>query len=84
MRIPRTGRNSSTRFGPGSPRTGRRRWRLLLVPMLGVAVVCQLGLAGNAAIAGASTTARTALAAGTVAPNATNEREHSGPLVTVM
>jgi hypothetical protein len=46
--------------------------------MLGVAVVCQLGLAGNAAIAGASTTARTALAAGTVAPNATNELDCNG------
>jgi hypothetical protein len=57
---------------------GRRRWRLLLVPMLGVAVVCQLGLAGNAAIAGASTTAKTALAAGTVAPNATNELDCNG------
>jgi hypothetical protein len=46
--------------------------------MLGVAVVCQLGLAGNAAIAGASTTAKTALAAGTVAPNATNELDCNG------
>jgi len=46
--------------------------------MLGVAVICQLGLVGNAAIAGASTTARTALAAGTVAPNATNELDCNG------
>jgi hypothetical protein len=78
MRIPWVGRSSSTRFGPGGRLTGRRRWRLLLVPMLGVAVVCQLGLAGNAAIAGASTTAKTALAAGTVAPNATNELDCNG------
>ena len=49
-----------------------------MVPVLGVAVVCQLGLAGNAAIAGASTTAKTALAAGTVAPNATNELDCNG------
>jgi hypothetical protein len=46
--------------------------------MLGAAVICQLGLAGNAAIAGASTTAKTALAAGTVAPNATNELDCNG------
>jgi hypothetical protein len=78
MRISREGRNSTTRFGRVASLTGRRRWRLLLVPMLGVAVVCQLGLAGNAAIAGASTTAKTALAAGTVAPNATNELDCNG------
>src|ERR1700683_3730266 len=78
MRISREGRNSTTRFGRVASLTGRRRWRLLLVPMLGVAVVCQLGLAGNAAIAGASTTAKTALAAGTVAPNATNELDCHG------
>ena len=78
MRIPWERRNSSTRFGQGAPLTGRRRWRLLLVPMLGAAVICQLGLAGNAAIAGASTTAKTALAAGTVAPNATNELDCNG------
>jgi hypothetical protein len=78
MRISREGRNSTTWFGRVASRTGRRRWRLLLVPMLGVAVVCQLGLAGNAAIAGASTTAKTALAAGTVAPNATNELDCNG------
>jgi hypothetical protein len=78
MRISRERRNPTTRFGQVAPLTGRRRWRLLLVPMLGVAVVCQLGLAGNAAIAGASTTAKTALAAGTVAPNATNELDCNG------
>ena len=78
MRIPWERRNSTTRFERGAPLAGRRRWRLLLVPMLGAAVICQLGLAGNAAIAGASTTAKTALAAGTVAPNATNELDCNG------
>jgi len=78
MRIPWERRNSTTRFERGAPLAGRRRWRLLLVPMLGVAVVCQIGLAGNVAIAGASTTAKTALAAGTVAPNATNELDCNG------
>jgi hypothetical protein len=78
MRISWGRRNSTSRFGQAVSLTGRRRWRLLLVPMLGVAVVCQLGLAGNAAIAGASTTAKTALAAGTVAPNATNELDCNG------
>ena len=78
MRISRERRNSRTRFGQVAPLTGRRRWRLLLVPLLGVAVICQLGLAGNAVIARASTTAKTALAAGTVAPNATNELDCNG------
>jgi hypothetical protein len=78
MRISREGRNPTTRFGRVASLMGRRKWRLLLVPMLGVAVVCQLALAGNAAVAGASTTAKTALAAGTVAPNATNELDCNG------
>jgi hypothetical protein len=52
--------------------------------MLGIAVACQLGLAGNAAIAGAATTAKmaktakTAPAAASVASNATNELDCNG------
>jgi hypothetical protein len=49
--------------------------------MLGIAVACQLGLAGNAAIAGAATTAKTAKTApvaASVAPNATNELDCNG------
>ncbi len=81
MRIPWAGPSPATRSGPGSPSRRRRRWRLLLIPMLGIAVVCQLGLAGNAAIAGAATiakTAKTAPAADSVVPNATNELDCNG------
>jgi len=57
---------------------GWREWRLLLVPAMGVAVVCQLSLAGAAATAGASTVAKAALAPGTVAPNPVNELDCNG------
>jgi hypothetical protein len=49
----------------------------VLVPVLGVAVVCQLSLTAAVA-AGASTTAKAAPAAGTVAPNPTNELDCNG------
>ena len=77
MRSPWSGRGSTVKFGRGSPPTGWRRWRLLLVPLLGVAVVGQLSL-GTAVAAGASTTAKVAPAAGTVAPNPTNELDCNG------
>jgi hypothetical protein len=77
MRSPWSGRRLSARFERGSPPTGWRRWRLLLVPLLGVAVVGQLSL-GTAVAAGASTTAKVAPAAGTVAPNPTNELDCNG------
>jgi hypothetical protein len=44
--------------------------------MLGVAVVCQLGLTGMTAVASASTTAKAA--AGAIAPKATNELDCNG------
>src|ERR1017187_3024767 len=78
MRIPWSGHRSSTRFGRGAQAAGRRRWRLLLLPILGVAVVCQLSLAGITGVASASTTAKTAPAAGTVTPKATNELDCNG------
>jgi hypothetical protein len=46
--------------------------------MLGIAVICQLGMTGMTAIANASTTAKAAPAAGTVAPKATNELDCNG------
>src|SRR6266849_3664071 len=59
MRIPWSGRESSTRFGRVSPPTRGRMWRLLLVPAMGVAVVGQLSVTGTA---GAALTAGTATA----------------------
>ena len=49
MRIPWSESRSSPRFSRRAQSAGWRRWRPLIV-LLGVAVVCQLGLAGNAAI----------------------------------
>ncbi len=78
MRIPWSARGSSTISGPGSPPTGGRKWRLLLVPAVGLAVVCQLSLTGSAGAATVATTAKTAPAAATVAPNPTNELDCNG------
>ncbi|MGH3846709.1 MAG: hypothetical protein ACRDS0_35610 [Pseudonocardiaceae bacterium] len=77
MRIPWSGGKSSTRSGRGSPPGGRRKWRLLLVPAMGIAVVCQLSLTGPAGAATAAATAKTA-ASGGVAPKATNELDCNG------
>jgi hypothetical protein len=60
-----------------------RRWRLLLVPAMGIAVICQLSLTGSA---GASTAATLAASAankaagsqGTVVPNKENELDCNG------
>jgi hypothetical protein len=69
MRTSWSGLRTSTRFG--------RRWRLLLVPAVAVAAICQLSLAGSAtASVTAATAARTA--DGSVAPNATNELDCNG------
>ncbi len=76
MRIPWSGRGSSTRFGRGSP-AGRRKWQLLLIPAMGVAVICQLSLTGTAGAATAATTAK-AVTAGTIAPNPVNELDCNG------
>ena len=77
MRIPWSGRRSSTRSGRGSPPGGRRKWRLLIVPAMVIAVVCQLSVAGAAGAATAAATAKTG-ASGGVAPNAVNELDCNG------
>ena len=77
MRIPWSGGKSSTRSGRGSPLGGKRKWRLLVVPAMGIAVVCQLSLTGPAGAATAAATAKTA-ASGGVAPKATNELDCNG------
>ena len=77
MRIPWSGWGSSTRSGRGSSPGGRRKWRLLLVPAMGIAVVCQLSLTGPAGAAAAVATAKT-VASGGVAPKATNELDCNG------
>ncbi len=83
MRTPWAGQGSSRRSGRGSPPAGGRRWRLLLVPALGLAVVCQLSVTGSAVAATAATAAKTAttattVATGAVAPNAVNELDCNG------
>ena len=80
MRIPWAGRGSSRRSGRGSPPTGGRKWRLLLVPALGLAIVCQLSVTGSAVAATAATAAKTAATAatGAVAPNAVSEVDCNG------
>jgi hypothetical protein len=55
----------------------RRRWRLLLVPAVGIAAVCNLSLAGSAT-ASVTTTARTVTSDAAVPPNATNELDCNG------
>src|SRR5712664_5000627 len=85
MRIPWSGRGSSTRFERGSPLAGRRKWQLLLMPALGVVVICQLSLTGTAGAATATTTAK-AVTTGTIAPNPVNELDcnaHSPKYATV-
>src|SRR5229473_2801382 len=71
MRIPWSGR--------GSPPARGRRWRLLLVPAMGLAVICQLSVTGSAGAATTATmgTARTA-ATGAVAPNPVNALDCNG------
>jgi uncharacterized membrane protein len=80
MRIPWSGRGSSTRSGRGSPPGGRQKWRLLLISAMGIAVVCQLSLTGTAGAATAATAATKAItvASGGVAPNAVNELDCNG------
>ena len=77
MRIPWAGRGSSTRFGRGSPLAGGRKWRLLLVPAMGVAVICQLSFTGSAGAATAATAAKAAIT-GAVAPNPVSEVDCNG------
>jgi hypothetical protein len=77
MRKPWSGNRSSPKFSRRAQSAGSRRWRLL-IPLLGVAVICQLGMTGMTAIAGASTAAKAAPTAGTVTPKATNELDCNG------
>jgi hypothetical protein len=77
MRIPWSEWGPSKRSGRGSAPGGRGKWRLLLVPAMGIAVVCQLSLTGTAGAATAAATAKTA-ASGGVAPKATNELDCNG------
>jgi hypothetical protein len=62
--------------GRGSP-PARRRWRVLLVPAVGIAAVCQLSFVGTAG-ASVATTAAARVADTSVAPNATNELDCNG------
>src|SRR5579859_62510 len=63
--------------GRGSSPAGRRGWRLLVIPAMAAAVVCQLSLSG-AAGASAATITTHAAAAGTIAPNPVNELDCNG------
>jgi hypothetical protein len=77
MRNRWSGLGHSEGSGRGSPRA-RRRWRLLLVPAVGIAAICNLSLVGTA---GASITAARTAAVGAdapVVPNATNELDCNG------
>jgi hypothetical protein len=77
MRIPWSARGSSPTFG--RPRTGSRRWRLLLVPAVGIAVICQLGLTGSAGASIAAVAANKAgAAAAGIRPNSVNELDCNG------
>ena len=81
MRSPWSPRRTSTTSGRGSPPSGgRRRWRLLLVPAMGIAIICQLSLTATAGAATAAATAKTATTAatGAVAPNPVNELDCNG------
>jgi hypothetical protein len=77
MRIPWARRGSSASFGRGSPPARGWKWRLLLVPVIGMAVVCNLSLTGSAT---AATTAAAAKAdtAGAVAPNPVSDVDCNG------
>src|SRR5579859_5349455 len=79
MRIPWSARGSSAPSGRRS-RASSRRWRLLLVPAVGMAVICQLSLTGSAGASTAATLAvtRANTAAGGVKPNPINELDCNG------
>ncbi len=77
MRIPWSARGSTTGAGRGSPSALWRKGRLLLVPAMGLAVICQLSVSGAASAATATTNTPTAPTT-SVAPNATNELDCNG------
>jgi hypothetical protein len=64
-------------FRRGSPPTVRRKWRLLVVPAVGIAAICQLTLTGTSAVAKSAAPGTTA-ATGAVAPNPINELDCNG------
>ncbi len=75
MRTPWSSRRSAARLGRGSPPGAGRRWRLLLVPAIGAAVICQITMTGSA---GAATLATKTTAVTSVAPNSVNELDCNG------
>jgi len=75
MRNAWSARGTSTRFGRELPSARRLRWRLLLVPAVGIAAICQLSLIGSA---GAATMASTAKTSDSVAPKQANELDCNG------
>jgi hypothetical protein len=64
-------------FRRGSPPTLRRKWRLLVVPAVAAAAICQLTLTGTSAVAKTAAPGTTA-ATGAVAPNPINELDCNG------
>ncbi len=78
MRIPWSARGSTRGAGRGaSPPTLWRKGRLLLVPAMGLAVICQLSVSG-AASAAVAQTGQASVATGSIKPNATNELDCNG------
>jgi hypothetical protein len=77
MRIPWARRGSSAKFGRGSPPARGWKWRLLLVPVIGMAIVCNLSLTGSATAATAAAAAK-ADTAGAVAPNLVSDVDCNG------
>jgi hypothetical protein len=75
MRIPWSAQGPIRGAGRGiSPPTLWRKGRLLLIPVMGLAVICQLSVSGAASAATATTNTPTA----SVAPNPTNELDCNG------
>jgi hypothetical protein len=76
MRVPWSARGSTTRAGRRSSSALWRKGRLLLVPAMGLAVICQLSLSGAAASAASATTNTPTITS--QAPNPTNELDCNG------
>jgi hypothetical protein len=78
MRNPWSARGSTRGAGRGaSPPTLWRKGRLLLIPAMGIAVICQLSVSGAASAAVATTNTPT-VSSGSVAPNPVNELDCNG------
>src|SRR5262249_4340554 len=79
MRTPWSSRVSAGKPRPKSPPAGWRRWRLFLVPAVGLMVVTQLAMSGSArAITDTSAASATTAATGAVTPNSVNELDCNG------